>query len=170
MALTRTAPSDPRLVLHIQELTLAFDRRSWHGPNLMGALRGVTPAGAVWRPQPQRHNVAEIVVHCAYWKYRVCRLLDPARHTGFTVPGSDWFGREREMSRADLKADSDLLREWHGHLIAEIRRIDPDDLDRQAGTGKFTVSELLCGAAAHDVYHAGQIRLLRRMCGSAGGS
>lgn len=60
---------DPRLDLHLAQLDLAFDRRSWHGPNLLGSLRGIDPAGAAWRPQPERHNVAEIVVHCAYWKY-----------------------------------------------------------------------------------------------------
>src|SRR5437879_1186142 len=30
----------------------AFDKRSWHGPNLRGAIRGVTAEQAAWRPRP----------------------------------------------------------------------------------------------------------------------
>lgn len=159
--------SDPRLGLHLDSLEMAFDRRSWHGPNLMGSLRGVKLAGALWRPQPERHNVAEIVVHCAYWKYRVCRLLDPDADPRFSIEGSDWFPRGDDTGEAARKADVALLREWHGRLVDAVRRLDPRRLDVPAGTNHFTVSQLISGAAAHDVYHAGQVRLLRRMCGSA---
>ena len=49
----------------------AYDHRSWHGTNLRGAIRGVTPAVAAWRPGTDRHNIWELVVHAAYWKYAV---------------------------------------------------------------------------------------------------
>lgn len=166
---SRQGPTDPRLELQLRELELAFDRRSWHGPNLMGALRGIKPAGACWRPQPERHNVAEIVVHCGYWKYRVCRLLDQERHPEFSIPGSDWFPREGERSPADQRRDTALLKEWHARLLDEVRRLAPARLDRPSGADRFTVSELISGIAAHDLYHAGQIRLIRRMCGAGQG-
>ena len=51
----------------------AFDRRSWHGMNLRGSIRGMSAKEAAWRPAPARHNVWEIVVHAAYWKYAVRR-------------------------------------------------------------------------------------------------
>ena len=55
----------------------AFDRRSWHGTNLKGSIRGMTATQAAWRPRPGRHNVWEIVGHAAYWKYAVEVDLDP---------------------------------------------------------------------------------------------
>ncbi|MCA1586668.1 MAG: hypothetical protein LC791_18490 [Acidobacteria bacterium] len=48
----------------------AFDRKSWHGANLRGSIRALTPAVAAWRPAEGRHNIWELVVHAAYWKER----------------------------------------------------------------------------------------------------
>src|SRR5690606_6403725 len=62
----------PRL-LHL--LAEAFDQKAWHGPNLRGLLRGVTAERAAFRLHPDRHNIWELVLHCAYWKYAVRRLL-----------------------------------------------------------------------------------------------
>jgi len=83
----------------------AFDARAWHGPTLRRAVSGVTPAQAMWRPAPGRHNILEVVAHAAYWKHEV-----------------RWRLRGRD-------------------------------------TAAFTIR----GIAAHDLYHAGQIQLLRRL-------
>jgi len=55
-----------------------YQRKAWHGPNLRGSLRGVTDADALWRPAKGRHNIAELAIHCAYWKYTV-RRSSPAK-------------------------------------------------------------------------------------------
>ncbi|MGH7646115.1 MAG: DinB family protein, partial [Gemmatimonadales bacterium] len=69
----RRQTSDIRLLLEV--LDQAFDRRAWHGTALWGAIRGLTPAQALWRPRPGRHNNWEVVLHTAYWKYIVRRRL-----------------------------------------------------------------------------------------------
>ena len=65
--------SDRDLLLRI--LDDAYERKAWHGTNLRGSLRGVTADEARWRPAPGRHNIWELAVHCAYWKYTVRRKL-----------------------------------------------------------------------------------------------
>jgi hypothetical protein len=157
---TRTNPLVAQLA---HQLDLAFDVRSWHGPNLMGSLRGVTPEEAVWRPQPDRHNIAELLVHAAYWKSRVCRLIAAVDVPPFDLPGSDFFERAHVPTRAEWQDDLDLLRRWHATLKALVLATEPSRLDAPTSAGKFTVAEVIAGAAAHDLYHAGQIRLLRRM-------
>ena len=69
----------------------AFDRQAWHGPTLRGSLRGVTPAQAQWRPAPGRHNIRELTVHAAYWKYAVRRRLNGEKRGSFALKGSNWF-------------------------------------------------------------------------------
>jgi len=145
------------------QLDLAFDRRSWHGPNLMGSLRGVTPAEAIWRPQPGRHNINELAVHAAYWKYRVCRLLAAGETPPFGLPGSDFFDRTMQPTKAEWAADITLLRAWHRRLGEFVLSMPTSRLNRPSGSHAFTVAELISGAAAHDQYHAGQIRLIRRL-------
>ena len=56
-------------------LDQAFDRKSWHGTNLRGAIRGLSASDAAWRPTKNRHNSWEIAVHAACWKYTVHRRL-----------------------------------------------------------------------------------------------
>ena len=58
----------------------AFDKRAWHGTNLRGALRGIDARQASWRPGPGRHNIWELALHAAYWKYAVRRRLTGEQH------------------------------------------------------------------------------------------
>lgn len=145
------------------QLHRAFDRRSWHGTNLMGSLRGLERELVAWRPQPERHNIAELVMHAAYWKYRVYRLLTEAGPRSFELAGSNFFGRSRVPTEAEWKADLELLRTWHRRLASAVEAFPPDELSEHPGRDRFTYAELISGAAAHDLYHTGQIQLIKRL-------
>ena len=58
----------------------AFEGRSWHGTPWWGSLRGLAPDAALRRPAPGRHNIWELVLHCAYWKFVAyrCRVTVPS--------------------------------------------------------------------------------------------
>jgi uncharacterized damage-inducible protein DinB len=142
----------------------AYDRVSWHGTNLRGSLRGLTPTQAAWRPSPRRHNIWELVVHAAYWKYVVWRRLTGAARGSFAESGSNWFSRPQEMSLSAWKADLAMLGETHRTLRTVVAATEPRDLDRRLGSGgRTTRRALITGIAAHDFYHAGQIQLLKRL-------
>jgi len=143
----------------------AFDKKSWHGPNLRGAIRGVTAVQAVWRPAGDRHNIWELTLHSAYWKYVVRRKILRDKRGSFVLKGSNFFERPEagvaptgsaatetawKCDIAILEAEHRKLRETVAHLPG--RAFTP------------ALCHLIRGAAAHDLYHAGQIRLLRRMC------
>lgn len=160
--------TDPRLSTLLAQLARAFDRRSWHGTNLLGSIRRLDPKSAAWRPAPGRHNAWEIVVHAAYWKYRVVRLIAAEPPAAFTIPGSDWFSRPEEATERALKMDVELLLGWHRRLVAAVEALDPARLDERA-TSEWTYLDFVAGAAAHDLYHAGQIQLLRRLRSGAAG-
>jgi hypothetical protein len=140
----------------------AYSRRSWHGTNLRGSIRGVTPAEAARRPMPGRHNIWEVVVHCAYWKYVVRRRLTGEKRGSFPLKGSNWFERERNGGPRAWQADIALLDDMHRQLRAIVVSLGPKDL---AGPGQlhFTRADLVSGITAHDLYHAGQIQLLKRL-------
>lgn len=152
---------DARLDLLLRTLDQAFDRRSWHGSNLMGALRGVDAEAAAWRPAAGRHSIWELAVHAAYWKYRVYRLLTDAPPRAFDEPGSDWFARPSEMG--SWPEDVERLQAWHGRLREAIASFDPEALETRPGKSWYTYLDLIAGAAAHDLHHTGQIQLLKRL-------
>jgi len=141
----------------------AFDRRSWHGPNLRGSLRGVTPAQAAWRPAPGRHNIWELAVHAAYWKYVAVRRLTGAKRGSFDLKGSNWFERKGQPTLAAWRADLALLEQSHQTFREVVARLTPRDLSRTPRGAEFNNVGLVSGVAAHDFYHAGQIQLLKRL-------
>ena len=143
----------------------AFDHKSWHGTNLRGALRGISPEEAAWRPAATRHNIWEIAVHAAYWKYIVRRRLASEAHGSFPIKGSNWFERPGPgvLDAGLWKADMRLLNEIHVSMRAAVAEITPRELHRTPAGSKVSKLALITGSAAHDLYHAGQIQLLKRL-------
>lgn len=154
----------PRQIeLLLTTLDQAFDRKSWHGTNLRGSLRGIGHAQASWRPAPERHNIWELTLHAAYWKYVVRRRLLGERRGSFPRAGSDWFPRPNGRGEAEWRDDVGLLLETHRGLRQAVAELRAADLGARPGGSKVSNLELITGVAAHDLYHAGQIQLLKRL-------
>ncbi len=147
----------------LAQLDEAFDRQSWHGTNMRGSLRGLTVDQALWRPAPDRHNAWEIAVHAAYWKYAAWRRLTGEKRGAFPRKGSNWFPSPTSPTDKQWKEDVALLGEFHRRLRKAVEDLVDDDLRRKAPGGKETIGRLVRGVAAHDLYHAGQIQLLKRL-------
>ena len=167
----RRAP-EIRLLLAI--LDQAYDHHSWHGTNLRGAIRRVSPAQAAWRPSPRRHNIWELVVHAAYWKYAVWRRLTGEARGSFRIKGSNWFRRpqgpgpqglrkSRNAAARAWQSDKALLDEMHASLRQAVGQLSPGRVHSKPRGSKVSNLALLSGVAAHDLYHAGQIQLLKRL-------
>jgi hypothetical protein len=136
----------------------AYSRKTWHGPNLKQSLKGVTAKQAAWRPATGRHNIWELAVHSAYWKYAVRRRIEGGQRGSFALKGSNFFPRPEKngLTETAWRADLAPLAAEHRALEQAIRRVL-----RTPQASKVLPS--LYGVAFHDIYHAGQIRLLRRL-------
>ena len=150
-----------RLLLRL--LDQGFDHAAWHGPTLAGALRGVTAKQAAWRPGKGRHNVWEIVLHTAYWKYAVRRRLMGAALGSFPRQGSNWPALPSKLDERAWRTDLRLLKDEHAKLRRAVAALAPGILGRRLGRRPWTYSETIHGVAMHDLYHAGQIQLLKRL-------
>ncbi len=149
----------------LEMIDQAFDRRAWHGTNLRDAVRGVTAKEAAWRPGKGRHNVWELVVHAAYWKYTVRRRLLGEKRGSFPLEGSNWFPRPEpgKATEAAWKKDIALLVETHKSMRAAVAVLSPRELDTRPRGTKFDTRGLVVGIAAHDLYHTGQIQIIKRL-------
>ena len=151
--------SETKLLL--EAIDQAYDHKSWHGTNLRGSVRGLDAKTAALRPAPGRHNIWEVVLHAAYWKYAVRRRLLGERRGSFPLKGSNWF--TRPGGGGEWAADLALLGEMHRTLRGAIVQTAGEPLDSIVPGGKYTRAFLLTGIAAHDLYHAGQIQLLKKL-------
>jgi uncharacterized damage-inducible protein DinB len=156
-------PIDPPVAMLLDLLDEAFERKAWHGTNLRGSVRGLDPARAAWRPGPGRHSVRELVVHAAYWKYAVRRQLSGEKRGSFPEAGSNWFPRPNRPDAAAWRRDVALLVEQHRRLREAVAALRGRDLARRPRGSRYTLAGLVRGAACHDLYHAGQIQLLKRL-------
>jgi len=157
------SPSNPLATL-LRMLDEAYDHRAWHGTNLRGSLRGLTAQQAARRPAPKRHNIWEVAVHAAYWKYAVRRRLTGEKRGSFALKGSNWFARPAgPATEAAWRADLALLERSHRELCVAVEKLSPAFLGRRTPGLKTSPFDLILGVAFHDVYHAGQIQLLKRL-------
>jgi hypothetical protein len=136
----------------------AYEKKTWHGPNLKQSLRGVRAKQAAWRPARGRHNIWEVTLHAAYWKYAVRRRIDGGKRGSFALKGSNFFARPEKgkLNEAAWNADKALLDREHRLMRRAIEKV----LRKPRG---MKILRMLYGVAFHDIYHAGQIRLLRRL-------
>ena len=137
----------------------AYERKSWHGTNLRGSLRGVSAEEAIWRPSAGRHNVWELAVHAAYWKYAVRRRLRGDKRGSFPLKGSNFFESPKRPDEQAWREALALLDEQHRALRDAIATLPASALD------DVKKRQLITGIAAHDLYHTGQIQLIKRLRG-----
>jgi hypothetical protein len=164
--MTARAPrrtGDPRIELLLEVVDQAFDRKGWHGTTLRGSLRGVTSEEALWRPARGRHNIWELTVHAAYWKYAVRRRLAGSASGSFARKPSNWPAVPQTPDAAAWKSDIRLLEGEHRLLREAVRTLPPARLGDLSPQRVWTMAEEIHGVAAHDLYHTGQIQLIKKL-------
>ncbi len=145
--------TEPTRTLLLGILDCGFDRASWHGANLLSALRGVSAAAAT-RRIAGRKSIWEQLLHAAYWKQRVLNKLIGT--TPFPRRGTNWPQPPANPSQVAWREDVAMLKELHARLRQAVATVPSRYLDAK-------MVWRIHGVAAHDVYHAGQIKLLRRL-------
>jgi hypothetical protein len=141
----------------------AYEDRAWHGVNLRGSIRGLSAEQAAWRPASNRHNIWEIILHAAYWKYTLRRRLLGEKKGSFPLKGSNWFVCPPKYNDRTWHSDIKLLDQMHKSMYETIATLSTSDLKHKFAGSKFSFLSSISGIAFHDVYHAGQIQLIKRL-------
>jgi len=141
------------------QLRRAFQGEAWHGPSVKEALAGVTARQAAGRPIAAAHTIWEIAAHIAVWENAILKRLQ-----GQIVQpqgDEDWppTGEGGERAWAELLA---RLETGNRALCDAILALDESRLDESPGANRPTLYVLLHGILQHDLYHAGQIALLKK--------
>jgi uncharacterized damage-inducible protein DinB len=145
----------------LDQLKRAYEGNAWHGPSIKESLNGVTAEQARRRPLKNAHSIWELVHHIAVWEDVGRRRLqgDPAE-----VPISspeDWPPADDATDAAWEKAKAALDR-GHQALVEAIAQVPESRLDEPILEGKSSVYVTLHGVIQHDLYHAGQIAILKK--------
>ena len=147
------------ILLHL--VAQSYNQHAWHGPNLRSSLRGITAEEAAWTPDPGRHSIWELALHCAYWKYVVTRKLEGGRRGTFARSPSNFPSLPEPANDKAWRTDLAFLEQTHRDLLESVQKALTHPAKEASARAK--VHRLIEGVASHDVYHAGQIRLLIRL-------
>ena len=143
-----------------EQLRTTFTAAAWHGPAVLEVLDGVTPEQAAARPIPGAHTIWELVLHLVGTYRLVLRRL---RGDAKPLTEEEDWPAEATRSAADWREAIAALRE----LNAEVRRVlaafPTERLDEPlVAESPHTAYAHFIGLTQHDLYHAGQIALLKR--------
>jgi|SRR5450432_3748413 len=143
------------------QLSRAYSGKAWHGPSLRSLLRGVTAEQAAQRPVPDAHTIWELVLHTSAWDRVVSARIQGGKTT--KLPPEQNFPAVTDTSETAWKKALKELEKQHRALKAAMLKFPAAKLDRNLTGGDYTYYITMHGAVQHDLYHAGQIAILKKL-------
>jgi uncharacterized damage-inducible protein DinB len=146
-----------------EQLRRAFEGSAWHGPSMLELLEDVDAETAAARPIPNVHSIWELVLHTAVWDRAVRRRIggqttQPKGKKNFPpVPKSSSAGRQ-----AAWRKTVSLLTRTHADLIRAVSALPEERLRDHVPGKRYDISFMLHGVLQHELYHAGQIAILKK--------
>lgn len=143
------------------QLKRAYQGEAWHGPSLRELLDGVTAAQAAAKPIPGAHGIWDLVNHVIAWEQIVRRRLEGEASND--VPDETNFPPVADASEEAWQATLSALEASNQALRDSIKRIEDAQLEQVVPGQQYTNYFMLHGAIQHDLYHAGQIAVLKKL-------
>ncbi|MGB0035073.1 MAG: DinB family protein [Candidatus Acidiferrales bacterium] len=143
----------------LDQMDRAFSGEAWHGPSLMQLLEGVDAESAATRPIGKAHSIWELVNHVTAWNNIVQHRLSGEKVD--VTPEMDWPG-VWEVNEVGWERSLENLKECRAKLRRAVELLRDDQLDDRVPGDKESFYVLLHGLVQHDLYHAGQIAILKK--------
>jgi len=151
----------PETARILDQLHRAYEGPAWHGPALREVLAGVTWQTAAQRPIPGAHTIWELVLHLTVWMAVPTRRIAGAESP--TLPANEDWPTAPEPTESGWREALDQLAQAQRALESEVRQL-PDERLREKVLGEvpYSIYTMLHGVVQHNLYHAGQIALLKK--------
>jgi len=150
--------SEPALIA--DQLRRAFEGEAWHGPALLDLLQDVDAATAAAKPLPGVHSIWELVLHVAAWDAAACRRLAGEK---FQPTGTANFPLVPTPARAAWRKAVTQAKRTHDVLVKTVAALPDSRLRERVPGKKYDFYHMLHGVAQHELYHAGQIAILKKL-------
>jgi uncharacterized damage-inducible protein DinB len=143
----------------LDQMDRAYSGEAWHGPSMRELLDGLLAEDASKHVVKGTHSIWELVNHVAAWKSIVARRL--AGEKPQVTPEMDW-PPVWEASEFEWKRSLESLAESQKRVRSVVEKLRDDELDEKMWNKFGTRYVMLHGLIQHDLYHAGQIAILKK--------
>jgi uncharacterized damage-inducible protein DinB len=141
------------------QLRRAFEGHAWHGPSMREVLADVTAEQAAARPLSRVHSIWEIVLHVTAWQVGVRRRVEGER---VELSAHEDWPPVADSSQAAWRQALAALEQTHMELQSTVSRLADSRLQENVAGKDHSVYVMLHGLIQHNLYHAGQIALLKK--------
>jgi uncharacterized damage-inducible protein DinB len=141
------------------QLRRAFDGNAWHGPALLELLEDVDGATAAARPVPEAHSIWELVLHIVAWDDAGLRRLSGKK---WQPAGLENFPRVSAPTKGEWRKAVAGMRRTHETLVRTVSALPEARLGDRVPGKRYDFYHLLHGIVQHELYHAGQIAILKK--------
>jgi uncharacterized damage-inducible protein DinB len=144
------------------QIRRAYDGDAWHGDSVLELLADVSAETAAAHPLRNAHSIWELVLHIAAWDGAVVK-----RTGGTAVKLSDEqnFPPIKDTSEAAWREAVERAKHIHNELVNAVAAFPDSRLGEQV-PGKtenyYNFFYMFSGIVQHELYHAGQIALLKK--------
>ena len=143
-----------------EQMRAAFEGGAWHGPAVLEVLRDVSPLMAAAKPIPEAHSIWALVLHLSATQ---TVLLRRVRGEDAGLSDSDFWEAVPPPTDENWQAALDRLARQERELRAAVAAFPQDRLDEKLmPSGTSTAYTNFHGHIQHNLYHAGQIALLKK--------
>ena len=142
------------------QLQRTFDGAAWHGDAMLQILQHITPEQAASRPLPQAHTIWELVLHIAAWEEVLLKSLCGEPY--IMLHDEDDWPPVRDASAAAWMAAVERLNAITTQLVGAMRSFQESRLHETISGQNFTFYIAMHGVVQHNLYHAGQIAILKK--------
>ncbi|MFB3908893.1 MAG: DinB family protein [Candidatus Eisenbacteria bacterium] len=148
-----------------EQLRRALEGKAWHGPSVLELLAGVSAAQAAGHPIAGAHSIWELVLHLSSdYEVVLRRLAGDGRPL---TAAEDWPTCPAPTEENWQQTVRDLTRR-NEELRRAVRAFPEERLDDLlVAASPYTAYTQFIGVTQHNLYHAGQIALLKRAFASA---
>jgi uncharacterized damage-inducible protein DinB len=141
----------------LDQLNRAWGGPSWTGVDIRPLLDSISDEQARTHPIPDAHSIIELVLHMGAEMDAVsCRL---AGHEKDLTTEEDW----RDVTTISYADAVEELENAEGRLSDAVARLSVDNLDDIVPGRAYTVYVMVHGVIQHNLYHSGQISMLKKM-------
>jgi uncharacterized damage-inducible protein DinB len=146
---------------HIADLLeRTFDGEAWHGDSITRILQGITSEKALQKPIRNVHSIWEIVLHMIAWEHVVVTCLQGETYEG-VQDEQDW-PPVKETDQEAWQSALKRLAETTSKLKELMLSFPEAKLHEKVPGRNFTFYRLLHGMIQHNLYHGGQIAMLKK--------